>query len=454
MSLDEAWSILSARGEWPAVDPLSGMTAYSGPFPVLLLRLLGTESGVLVLRAASVSANGAALALIGLMLRRAYPRAADAAWALPLMATTPVWLIVMRTGIEVAMFMPLSIVLGLYLFLRRTARGDFAAGLVWGLAIYNHAIAASFVVAIALAAWLSERRQPLVAPQLALLGGLIGLAPRLIALTAFRHPLQGTAARYSLLEALGDVRWLPLCLWRTLHGDTVYLRYVGRLASEPWPYWLLALVVVTPWVLRRWPLPAAVRFALYAALASGVLVTLAAPYIAVRFLVLPALGVNAALVLLGAGAIERDAAWRWPIAGAASLISLCNLIYGVADFYRPWQRHELGITKFFLGDRSKNTGNWAYFPKEELVRELRALSPRPQQIVTVTTLERPLRVLLAGEPVRVSLEPEADRALSSVYIDYLWPTTPERRCEGAPAREMCFRDPAAAARFFVIYRER
>lgn len=451
MSLDEAWSILSARGQWPPVNTLSGMTQYSGPFPVLLLRLFGTGQGVLVLRAASVIANGATLVVIGLMLRRAHPRALHAPWALPLIASAPVWLVVMRTGIEVAMFMPLLVVLGLYLFLRRTARCDLAAGLVWGLAIYSHVIAACFVVAVALAARRLGRRPLLVAPRLALLGGVLGVAPRLIALLVFRQPLDGAATRYSLLEALGDLRWLPLCLWRTLHGDSVYLRYVGRLAIEPWPYWLLGLVLLAPWARRPFRLPVSARFVLYAALASGVLVTLAAPYIAVRFMVLPVLALNAALVLLGVHAVERDAAWRWPIAVAATLLCSCNLFYAALDFYRPWQRHELGITKFFLGDRSKNTGNWAYLPKEELARELVALSPRPEQIVTGATLERPLRVLLDGSSVRVSSALDADRALRSVYIDYLWPDSPERQCAATRTGEMCFERPRPIAKLYLLY---
>lgn len=454
MSLDEAWSILSARGEWPPVNPLSGMTPYAGPFPVLLLQLLGTERGVMVLRVTSLAANAATLVSLGLMLRRACPRARDAVWALPLLATAPVWLVVLRTGIEVAMFMPLLVVLGLQLALRRTRAAEFAAGLAWGLAIYSHVIAACFVAAIALAAWRVLRRQPLLAPRWALLGGLLGLAPRLVALAAFPEAAESNLAQYKLLGALGDLRWLPLCLWRTLHGDTVYLRYVGRLALEPWPYWLLGLVFLAPWLRRRGaPWPAAARFVLYATLASSVLITLAAPYIAVRFMVLPVLGFSAGLVLLGAAAIERDAAWRPPIAAAAALISLGNVFYAGADFYRPWQRDELGITKFFLGDRSKNTGNWAYFPKEELVRELRALAPPPEQIVTVPTLERPLRVLLRGEPVRVALAVEADHSARSVFVDYLWPDSPERHCAGTPTGEMCFEQRAAIAKYFVIYRD-
>src|SRR5213596_1479598 len=75
LSMDEAWSVLSARGQWPADNPLSGMTSYAGPFPVLLLRLFGTGSSLLVLRGASVVANALMLVLLGRMLAELDPRA-------------------------------------------------------------------------------------------------------------------------------------------------------------------------------------------------------------------------------------------------------------------------------------------------------------------------------------------------------------------------------------------
>jgi hypothetical protein len=454
MSLDEAWSILAARQQWVPVNPLSGMTSYSGPFPVLLLRLMGTESGVLILRAASVVANGAALLLIGVMFRRLYPGRGHAVWALPLIATSPVWLIVVRTGIEVVMFMPLLVVLGLYLFSRATRSAVLAAGFVWGLCVYNHLIGACFPLAIALAWLITYRRWPTIPLGAAILGGLLGLAPRIIAVCFYSMPLEGTAAGYSLLAALGDVRWWPLCLWRTLQGETVYLRYVGRLAIEPWPYWILGLVFITPWVGRFSGVPRVARFALLTAVIGGLLVTLAAPYIAVRFFILPVIALTAFLVMSGAAAIERDAAWRWPIAGTALVLSLFNLFYVVNDFHRPWQRGELGITKFFLGDRSKRTGNWAYFPKDQLARELRALTPAPEQIVTVPTLERPLRVLLDGTPLRVVLASNAARELRSVFVDYLYPDSPERHCAGVAGGELCFTHRSTIAQFYVIYPDR
>jgi hypothetical protein len=454
MSLDEAWSILAAREQWAPANPLSGMTSYSGPFPVVLLRLLGTESGVLILRATSVLANGATLILLGLMFRRFYPGRAHAVWALPLIATSPVWLIVLRTGIEVVMFMPLLVVLGLYLFSRATRSAALVAGFVWGLCVYNHLIGACFPVAIALAWLITYRRWPPIPLGTAILGGLIGLAPRIIAVCFYSMPLEGTAARYSLLAALADLRWWPLCLWRTLQGETVYLRYVGRLAIEPWPYWILGLVFIVPWVGRLSSVPRVARFALLTAIIGGLLVTLAAPYIAVRFFILPVIALTAFLGMLGAAAIEKDAAWRWPIAGTALVLSVFNLFYVVNDFHRPWQRGELGLTKFFLGDRSKRTGNWAYFPKEQLALELRALTPAPEQVVTVPTLERPLRVLLDGSPLRVVLAGNAARELRSVFVDYLHPDSPERHCAGVAGGELCFTNPSAIGQFYVIYPDR
>jgi hypothetical protein len=463
MSLDEAWSILSARGQWQPVNPLSGMTIYSGPFPVLLLRLLGTGEGLSILRATSVLSNGAALILIGLMLERAHPGRALAGWALPLMATLPIVVVVMRTGIEVVMFMPLLVVLGLYLFMRGTRRTALAAGLTWGLLAYNHVVGVCFPVGIACAWWLTYRRWPPIAFRPAVLGGLLGVAPRLVALALYPDgPVEGTAARYSLLAALGDVRWLPLCLWRTLQGDTVYLRYVGRLALEPGPYWLLGLAFVWPWVSRRLggragqvsgagSVPRPALFALLSAVLSGVLVTLAAPYIAVRFMLLPVVGLAAALALSGAAAMESDERWRRPLLAVAVGICLCNLFYSVHNFYLPWRAGELGYTKFFLGDRSKRTGNWAYYPKEALVRELVALSPLPQQIVTVPTLERPLRVLLDGMPIRVAVPQNARAGLRSVYVDYRSSDAMTTRCVSAAGAPLCFGAASAIADYYLIY---
>ncbi|HWO13911.1 MAG TPA: hypothetical protein VNN80_30620 [Polyangiaceae bacterium] len=453
MSLDEAWSILSARGQWPPHDPLSGMTSYAGPFPVLLLELFGTEHGVAILRGASVVCNAAALVLLGLLLRRLHPGRGHVLWALPMIASCPVWLVVLRTGIEVVMFTPLLVVLGLYLFGKKTRWAAFGAGLAWGLLVYNHLVGACFALALALAWRIAHRGWPALPWRLVLAGGALGLAPRLLALALYHDQLiEGTAQGYSLLPALGDLRWVPICAWRTWHGDTVYLRYVGGLAHEPWPYGLLGVVFVLPWFGRWRQVPATAWFTLLAAVLSAALVTLAAPYIAVRFSIVPIAGLTAFLAVLGAAAIERDARWRAPIIGAALAATGLNLYFCVSNFYVPWRDGKLALTTFWLGDRSKRTGNWAYFPKEGLVEELGKLEPAPEQVLTVPTLERPLRVLLDGTPIRVKLPPNADPALRSVYVDYRKPEALGPHCVEVPGGRFCFGAPAPVAEHYLLYR--
>jgi len=453
MSLDEAWSILSARGSWAPHDPLSGMTGYSGPFPVLLLRWLGTERGVLILRGASVVANGAAFALLGLLLRRAYPRHGHVLWMLPLIATCPVWLVVLRTGIEVVMFTPLLVVLGLYAFTLRTRRAAFVGGLAWGVLVYNHVIGGFIALAMVIAGRLAWGRWPssergLVVPALA--GGLLGLSPRLVALSIYNDQI-GTQG-YSLQAAIGDLRWVPICLWRTWQGDTAYLRYVGRLASPPWPYWGLAAVFVAPWLRQLRRVPAVAWFALLSGVLSAFLMTIAAPYIAVRFFIIPVTGLTAFLALLGAAAIEADARWRAPVVGTAVVLIGLNVFFVVSNFYRPWRDDELAVTTFWLGDRSKRTGNWAYLPKEVLAERLLQLEPVPEQIITVPTLERPLRVLLDGSPTRVVLPPVADRDRRSVFVDYRKPDALGPHCVEVPNGRFCFDAPATIAEYFLVYR--
>jgi hypothetical protein len=456
MSLDEAWSILSARGLWPPHDPLSGMTSYAGPFPVLLLRWLGTDHGIGILRGASVIANAATLLLLGALVRRAYPRGRHLLWLLPMIATCPVWLVVMRTGIEVVMFTPLLTMLGLYSFSLRTRASTFAGGFVWGLLVYNHLIGACIVLGVVLAWRLSWGCWPLREPRLiaiALAGALLGLAPRLVALALFNDQLSdGVPQGYSLRAALGDLRWVPICLWRTWQGDTVYLRYVGRLASPPWPYWSLGVVFIAPWLRRVRQVPAVAWFALLSSLLAALLMTFAAPYIAVRFMLLPVAGLTACLGLLGAAAIEADRRWRAPIVGAAVALVSLNVFFYIANFYRPWRDDQLAWTTFWLGDRSKRTGNWAYFPKEDLARQLLELQPLPEQVLTIPTLERPLRVLLDGSAIRVVLPTAADPALRSVFVDYRAPDAVGPHCVEVPGGRLCFGEPTTIASYFVVYR--
>ncbi len=456
MHMDEGWSIVSSRGEWPAANPLSGLTLYSGPFPRLLLWLFGNQHGLFVLRGCSVLANGGALVLIARMCRQLYPAPLASAWTLLLVGTLPVWLVTLRTGIEVLMLMPFLTVLGLYLLTLRTRWAALGAGLAWGLLVYNHLIGVAFPVGIALAWLIAYRRWPSIAWLPFLAGLLLGALPRAIALALYDTALEsGTSAGgYTLRGGVADLRWLPKALWETWTGETVYLRYCGRVTVEIWPYWLLGLGFLLPWWRRLWQIPRAALFCLVASLASAVVCTIVAPYLGVRFFVLPLVAACAFLGLLGAAAIERDARWRTPVAALTVALTGCNLFYLAANFYLPWAHEDLGITTFFLGERSPYTSSWGYLPKQGLVRAVLALSPRPEQLITNASLDRPLRALLHGSGIRSCTAGEADSSASSVFVDYVYSPGDQApaRCVDTPGEQMCFHDPQIVDRYFVLYR--
>jgi hypothetical protein len=453
MSMDEAWSIISASGEWGWANPLSGMSTYTAPFQVILLDVFGRSSPLLVMRGAGTVANGIMLVLIALMLRRMYRADALVGWALPLLATCPLWLLAQRTGIEVTMFTAPLCVAGLYLFTRGPGWWAFSGGVALGLLVYNHALGGYAVAALGTAWLVVYRRQLPIDWKPALLGFFLGVLPRLLALALYdSEQITGLVQSQSFERALADLRWYPELLWKTLSGETVYLRHVGRVAIEIWPYWLLGLVMVVPFVTSWRAVPRRVWFILVAIMAFGIFSTLGAPYLAVRFFVLPVVGVHVLVVLLGAAAIELNARWRHLVRGAAGLLVLGNIYFLFNNFYLPWHRHELGITSFFFGVRSPRMGSWIYLPKDELLREVQQLTPPPEQLISNASLARPLRAMLLGTGIRVVTPEDVDRKLRSVYVDYRFRRPRSRHCVSTPGGRMCFSKPSIIDKHFVLYR--
>jgi hypothetical protein len=454
MHMDEAWPIISARGQWPPANPLSGIVSHVGPFPTLLLELFGTRYGLWVLRLASVALNGLTLYLIGAILRRFHPARVLAGWALPLIATAPVWLVFTRTGFEISIFTPVLSVLGLYLLLRGGRWAAFGAGLSWGLLVYNHLLGLYFPCSLALAWLLVYRRLPGIAWIPALGGFVLGVSPRLLAVALYGEgELVGSSvAKYTIGAGVADLKELPSILWDVLHGRTVYLGYVGRVAHDVWPYWFLALLLLLPWWQRPLAVPRHATLALIASLAFCALATVGAPYIAVRYFVLPAIGLACWWVVLGAAAIERDRRWVPLVWATAMALVACNLFYMLTDFYVPWSKQELAITSYRLGQRSARTTTWGYLPKDELVRRLRELDPPPEQIISNATIDRPLRALLADTAIRVRTSEEADKTLRTVFVDYHYGPIRNTQCLPVPYGQMCFRRPEIIDNFFLLYR--
>jgi hypothetical protein len=175
---------------------------------------------------------------------------------------------------------------------------------------------------------------------------------------------------------------------------------------------------------------------------------------AVRFFVLPTVGVCVFLVLIGAAAIEHDARWNYVVRGTAGALVIGNLFYLVNNFYLPWHRHDLVIRSFFLGERSPRMGSWVYLPKDDLVQALQQLNPPPEQIVAPASLSRPLRAMLDEKVtgIRVTSLDEADKKLRSVLVDYRSGHLPRKRCLPTAEGEMCFSKPRKIGGFYVVYR--
>jgi hypothetical protein len=451
MDMDEAWSILSARGEWPPIDPLSGMTRYAGPFPVLLLERLGTANGLGVLRGAGVVCNGLALLTLFAILVRLTPGRALGAWAFGLVATVPVWLVFTREGIELAMFGPLLALLGIYLLLHEVRWATFGAGVSWGLLSYNHPIGAFVFVGLGAGFWLVHRRLPALRWRALGAGFVLGFAPRLVALLAYDVPFEGTAAGYRPDRAIHDLIFLPAALWNTLNGRTLYLGYVGHEVLPVLPLWLLAVCFALPWRGRLRELPAAARVTAYGCLVMAALGTLATPSLAVRYLLYPCIGLTVFLVQLGATAIAEQPRWTPLIRSAAALMIAGNLVYMTVNFYQPWARGELTVSYHKLGNRNKRESNRGWLPKTKLVQTLRELGPA--QVLSMPSLDRPLRVLLQEQGARVTTLEEGDPALRpTLYVTYFEADALPTHCVPVRSQTMCFARPINVDDQFLVYR--
>ena len=76
---------------------------------------------------------------------------------------------------------------------------------------------------------------------------------------------------------------------------------------------------------------------------------------------------------------------------------------------------------------------------------------RPAQVIATPSLERPLRVLMAGAPTRIALSKSSDPALPSLYVTYLEGPPGKKKCIKTPERR-CFRKPEVTAEYFVVWK--
>src|SRR5262249_45070397 len=151
---------LAAWREWEQADPFSGLNRYSGALPILFVRLLGFGAPWFSLRLLDVALNALALVFLAAWLARRHAASAIRGWALPFVATLPLFLVSSRHSVETAIFGPLLAFAGLFLLERGGRLAAFAGGVAWGLAAYNHVLWAFVPLSLALAWVCVYRRMP------------------------------------------------------------------------------------------------------------------------------------------------------------------------------------------------------------------------------------------------------------------------------------------------------
>jgi hypothetical protein len=450
LDLDEAWYFLSAWGQTPRADPLSGMTRYSGVLPILVIEAFGRRAPWILLRLVGVSCNALALLVVHQWLRRRHPIRAIRGWAVPLLATTPVCLIFSRNATETAMLGPLLTVVGFFWLSLGKRWSPSAAGVVWGIAAYNHVLWA-FVPISALGAWFAVYRRIPRVRWFALVAGLLaGGSPRWLSLLLYLgRPAGGPGETWQLGSAISDLPALPGVFWDFINGRTLYLRFVGHESVTVLPYWLAALGFAVPWLKVPWVLPRSVRVSLLTAFILTVTTALFSPLLACRYLIAPTFALAFALADLGAAAIARDAHWILLIRSSAAVLIATNLFYVSTNFLAPWATERIRITRFTMGKRNPSESNYPFLPRGPLLKALRKLAP--QQILATPTLERPLRVLLANDPVRVCLPSAMLPHLRTVLLAYQEGEVQRQLCVDAAIGQACFAKPIDVDGEYLIY---
>ncbi|MFH1807267.1 MAG: glycosyltransferase family 39 protein [Pseudomonadota bacterium] len=306
---DEAWVLLRILGfEWPHL-PFAGMNAYTGPAWLLLLWPIVAIAGpsTLVLRLTAALVQACSSALLVDVARRAFGVQWTSPWRVLLLCSAPFAVCYGRFGVELTTVVPLLLLGGVRLLVvsprsGRRARWLWAlGGLLLGLACYTHILAVMLVGAGAASAALrgAGLRALVERWRLALLGGVIGIAPSLWMLgsgaggSGFELGLAAIQRRSWVDALLGA----PAMFEGVLDGWIVFLQFCGELRVPVLPWVSVALLALLVLCARDGGLRvlredlALAAFALFGTIG----IALVAPSPHPRYLLVPA---TVALVLL------------------------------------------------------------------------------------------------------------------------------------------------------------
>jgi hypothetical protein len=239
---------LIQQGAWP----FHGMNARTGPFLDYLLALPVLIWGAtpMVLKVASVLPDTLALIFCYRLLRREANGTA-ALLACLMLALNPLLVMMIRNPGEYSALGPLFFFWGLDLLSLSRQRPplSLAAGLVWGLGIFNHSVFAVFPVTLGLAGLAVSRLRLLTAPQAwgMGLGIVLAMLPRLLSRLILSNQEVLSFFDPSRLGQLGGFLHM---FWRSLDGEVIYKLFTGQhLLSTHGilPAMLVATVLLSLW---------------------------------------------------------------------------------------------------------------------------------------------------------------------------------------------------------------
>lgn len=401
---DEAWSLLRIDEILTGRHRLDGMNRYTGVLhhylSLPLVALLGPIPAALRLTGAILNVL-ALLALLALLARLDADRPLVRLWTPLLVVTSANFVIQSRFAIEVTMLMPLLVFAAGALLVRAAtlagptrATGAAVAGVLLGLSVYSHLLAAAVVGGLGLGALAAFGWRVVLHPVALWLaaGFLAGCVPRFVSLvlaalepkpeSLAAVPARGTdidpaAGWGGITGHLGDLAYLPMFIGRLMDGDLLFLRTTGQLVLAVLPLMSLSLAAFGALSLLRrpWTIGQVDRGLIVALLASLVLTFIITPQLSLRYFSLHAMVAIYLLVRLVAAWSEAGAGRRIAAHTLLGTLVIVQAAYVTTNYLVAFRRTGGLETTFQIGFRLRETSSH-FVRSDGLYRDLGAAGIR------------------------------------------------------------------------------
>lgn len=430
---DEAWAMLRVHETAAGQLWFKGQSYYTGALNQVLAWPFLEASGYQPwgLRLAGATSNAVAVLFALATVRALHPTEPTIwRWTGALLVTSVPFVVFARFGIELTMLGPLLVFAALWLLTvaTRVPACGVVAGVILGLAVYNHVVLGAVVAATgtgALAGFgrsvFRHRLTWLVAA-----GLCVGLTPTAFQFLAElrREPAVAAATAPAaapdetagnMLASLGDLGLdivsIPVAFAGMVDGGLMFQRVTGERLVPVIPYVslvLLGLGGLCAWRMRWTSLRPIDRAMLVGWLAMPVMALLIAPQLSLRFLELPALAASYALVRFARSAPRLGR-------GVLAAVLVLQVGYVTTDYFWAYARSGGRLGHFPLGARLTENSNH-FVRTDRLYRQLVAAGVR--EVIADQFIVLPLKAydipfrrldIRRFEPGKVTVEAAAPR---------------------------------------------